>query len=397
MGRQRSQAAVRSAPMRHLGLLALVTALGCGGSTSPLRNGVGLADAFGGLRFDSPLLLLQEPAANGRFLVVERGGTIQAVRNGAATPFLDIRARVSTAGEGGLLGLALAPGWPGDPTAYVSYTTPSAQSPANLRSVLSRMQSRDGGATLDPATEAVLLTVEQPFTNHNGGNVVFGPDGYLYFGLGDGGSAGDPMGNAQNLGVLLGKLLRLDPATGKAPATNPFVSMAGARPEIYAYGLRNPWRFSFDRQTGKLWLGDVGQDLFEEIDIVQPGLNFGWNAREGLHCYRSSSCPGQFTDPVVEYGHDLGNSVTGGYVYRGNDVPALQGRYVYGDFGSGRIWTVPADSPRQPQQILKATSIASFGQDQRGELYVVDISGTVFKLVATATGQAPATGALATP
>src|SRR5256885_1982129 len=281
MGRHRSQAAVRSGPMRHLGVLALLAACACGNSTtSPLRNGVGLVDAFGGLRFDSPLLLLQEATANGRFLVVERGGTIQAVRNNAATAFVDIRAKVSTAGEGGLLGLALAPRWPGDPTAYVSYTTPSAQSPANLRSVLSRMQSRDGGATLDPSTEAILLTVEQPFTNHDGGNVVFGPEGFLYFGLGDGGSGGDPMGNAQNLGVLLGKLLRLDPATGRAPVSNPFVSTPGARPEIYAYGLRNPWRFSFDRHTGKLWLGDVGQNLYEEIDIVQAGRNPASDAKE---------------------------------------------------------------------------------------------------------------------
>ncbi|TMA20354.1 MAG: PQQ-dependent sugar dehydrogenase [Deltaproteobacteria bacterium] len=327
---------------------------------------------------------------NGRFLVVEKRGSIQAVRGNSATQFLDIRSKVNSApDEAGMLGLALAPGWPGDPTAYVSYTAPSAQSPANLRSTLSRMQSRDGGATLDPATETILFTVEQPFDNHNGGHVVFGPDGYLYFGLGDGGSAGDPMGNAQNLGVVLGKLLRLDPATGRAPVTNPFVSTAGARPEIYAYGLRNPWRFSFDRQTAKLWVGDVGQDLYEEIDIVQAGQNYGWNAKEGLHCYKSSSCPGAYADPVVEYGHDLGISVTGGYVYRGNDVPALQGRYVYGDFGSGRIWTVAADSPGQPRELLKAANISSFGEDQRGELYVVDLSGTVEKLVATATSQAP--------
>jgi glucose/arabinose dehydrogenase len=382
--------------MRRLAILALLATCACG--SGPLRNGVGLTDAFGPLRFTAPLLILQEPGANGRFLVVEKRGTIQAVRGNVATPFLDIRSRVNSApDEAGMLGLALAPGWPGDPTAYLSYTAPSARSPANLRSTLSRMQSRDGGATLDPASETVLLTVEQPFENHNGGNVVFGPDGYLYFGLGDGGSARDPMGNAQNLGVVLGKLLRLDPATGRAPVTNPFVSTAGARPEIYAYGLRNPWRFSFDRKTGKLWLGDVGQDLYEEIDIVQAGQNYGWNAKEGLHCYKSSSCSGSYVDPVVEYGHDVGISVTGGYVYRGNDVPALAGRYVYGDFGSGRIWTVSADSPGQPQQILKAANISSFGEDQRGELYVVDLSGAVSKLVATATSQAPGTAALATP
>jgi glucose/arabinose dehydrogenase len=367
--------------VRLLVLLVLLAA--CGNTGAPLQNGVALADAFGGLRFTQPLLVLQEPGPAGRFLVVEKRGTLQAVtKTNTATPFLDLRAKVnSTPDEAGMLGLALSPGWPGDPTAYVSYTAPSAQSPANLRSTLSRLTSRDGGATLDPSTEAILLTVEQPFPNHDGGHVVFGPDGYLYFGLGDGGSGGDPQGNAQNLGVLLGKLLRLDPATGKAPITNPFVGTAGARPEIYAFGFRNPWRFSFDRQTRKLWLGDVGQDAFEEIDVVEAGQNFGWNRREGLHCYRSSTCAGDFADPVVEYGHDQGISVTGGFVYRGASVPALQGRFVYGDFGSGRIWSIAAEGPAQPQAVGQAANISSFGEDQAGELYVVALSGAVSKFV----------------
>src|SRR3954464_7893919 len=367
--------------MRRLATLALLAACAC--NSGPVRNGVGLTDAFGGLRFPAPLLLLHEPGANGRFLVVEKRGTIQAVRANAATPFLDIHSKVNSApDEAGMLGLALAPGWPGDPTAYVSYTAPSAQSPVNLRSTLSRFTSRDGGATLDPSTEAVLLTVEQPFVNHNGGHVLFGPDGYLYFGLGDGGSAGDPQGNAQNLAVLLGKLLRLDPATGKAPITNPFVNTEGARPEIYAFGFRNPWRFSFDRQTRKLWLGDVGQDAFEEIDTVEAGQNFGWNRKEGKSCYRSSTCSGDFTDPVVDYAHDQGLSVTAGFVYRGSDVPAVQGRFVYGDFGSGRIWSLAVDGPAQAQVLAaQAANISSFGEDQRGELYVVDLAGAVSRFV----------------
>ncbi|MFL5408663.1 MAG: PQQ-dependent sugar dehydrogenase [Myxococcales bacterium] len=378
--------------MRRLLLVVLLAA--CGNTGAPLQNGVALADAFGGLRFTEPLLVLQEPGPTGRFLVVEKRGTIQAVgKSNTATPFLDHRAKVnSTPGEAGLLGLALSPGWPADPTAYVSYTAPSAQSPANLRSTLSRFTSRDGGATLDPSTETILLTVEQPFANHNGGHVVFGPDGYLYFGLGDGGDAGDPMGNAQNLGVLLGKLLRLDPATGKAPITNPFVNRPGARPEIYAYGLRNPWRFSFDRQTRKLWLGDVGQDAFEEIDNVEAGQNFGWNRKEGKSCYRSSTCAGDFTDPVVDYPHDQGLSVTAGFVYRGSDVPALQGRFVYGDFGSGRIWSLAADGPAQAQVLAQAANISSFGEDQRGELYVVDLAGAVSRFVPSSQA-----GALAKP
>ncbi|MFL5429890.1 MAG: PQQ-dependent sugar dehydrogenase [Myxococcales bacterium] len=378
--------------MRRLLLLVLLAA--CGNTGAALQNGVALAEAFGGLRFTEPLLVLQEPGPTGRFLVVEKRGTIQAVgKSNTATPFLDHRAKVnSTPGEAGLLGLALSPGWPADPTAYVSYTAPSPQSPANLRSTLSRFTSRDGGATLDPSTETILLTVEQPFANHNGGHVVFGPDGYLYFGLGDGGSGGDPMGNAQNLGVLLGKLLRLDPATGKAPITNPFVNRPGARPEIYAYGLRNPWRFSFDRQTRKLWLGDVGQDAFEEIDTVEAGQNFGWNRKEGKSCYRSSTCAGDFTHPVVDYPHDQGLSVTAGFVYRGSDVPALQGRFVYGDFGSGRIWSLAADGPAQAQVLAHAANISSFGEDQRGEVYVVDLGGAVSRFVPSSQA-----GALAKP
>ncbi|MFL5455270.1 MAG: PQQ-dependent sugar dehydrogenase, partial [Myxococcales bacterium] len=365
-----------------------------GNTGAALQNGVALAEAFGGLRFTEPLLVLQEPGPTGRFLVVEKRGTSQAVgKSNTATPFLDHRAKVnSTPGEAGLLGLALSPGWPADPTAYVSYTAPSPQSPATLRSTLSRLTSRDGGTTLDPSTETILLTVEQPFANHNGGHVVFGPDGYLYFGLGDGGSGGDPMGNAQNLGVLLGKLLRLDPATGKAPITNPFVNRPGARPEIYAYGLRNPWRFSFDRQTRKLWLGDVGQDAFEEIDTVEAGQNFGWNRKEGKSCYRSSTCAGDFTDPVVDYPHDQGLSVTAGFVYRGSDVPALQGRFVYGDFGSGRIWSLAADGPAQAQVLAQAANISSFGEDRRGELYVVDLGGAVSRFVPSSQA-----GALAKP
>jgi len=348
---------------------------------------VALQVAFAGLRFQAPLQVLQIPG-EARFVVVEKRGTVQAVTGTAAAAFLDIRSRVnSTPGEAGLLGLAFHPRWAQNRQVFVNYTAPSAASSANLRTTISRFTSADGGATLDAASEQVLLTVEQPFENHNGGSVVFGPDGLLYLGLGDGGSGGDPLGNAQNTSQLLGKLLRIDADSGTPyaiPPSNPF-SAGGGRPEVYAYGLRNPWRFSFDRATGALWVGDVGQDAWEEVDVIEAGVNYGWNRREGRHCYPlgTSSCAGSFRDPVVEYSHAEGASITGGYVYRGAALPQLAGQYVYGDFGSGRIWAVPAAGPYTPVQVGQGNAISSFGEDAQGELYVVDlVGGQVSKLVA---------------
>ncbi len=348
---------------------------------------VALQDAFSGLRFQAPLQVAQVPGES-RFVVVEKRGTVQAVSGQTEATFLDIRSRVnSTPSEAGLLGLAFHPRWAQNRQVFVNYTAPSAASPANLRTTISRFTSADGGATLDPASEQVLLTVEQPFENHNGGSVVFGPDGLLYLGLGDGGSGGDPLGNAQNVSVILGKLLRIDVDSGAPygiPPSNPFAA-GGGRPEVYAYGLRNPWRFSFDRATGALWVGDVGQGDWEEVDVVEAGANYGWNRREGRHCYPpgSSSCAGAFRDPVVEYSHAEGASITGGYVYRGGALPQLAGHYVYGDFGSGRIWAVPAGGPYTPVQVGQGNAISSFGEDAQGELYVVDlVGGQVSKLVA---------------
>src|SRR5262249_12411117 len=228
--------------------------------------------------------------------------------------------------------------------------------------------------------------LDQPFENHNGGSTVFGPDGFLYLGLGDGGSGGDPRNNGQTTSVLLGKLLRIDVNSGTPyaiPATNPFKN-GGAPPPPYPYGLRNPWRFSFDRATGTLWLADVGQDSWEEVDLIVAGGNYGWNHREGTHCYPpgSSSCPGTFIDPVVQYSHAEGASITGGYVSGGPAMPQLAGQYVFGDFGSGRIWAVPAAGPYTRVQIGQGNAISSFGEDSQGELYVVDLSGgQVSKLV----------------
>jgi len=374
-------------PARACCLVAVLAA--CSGeSPRPAPpSSIALQDAFAGLRFQAPLQVAQVPGES-RFVVVEKRGMVQAVSGQTAATFLDIRSRVnSTPGEAGLLGLAFHPRWAQNRQVFVNYTAPSAASPANLRSTISRFTSADGGATLDPASEQVLLTVEQPFENHNGGSVVFGPDGLLYLGLGDGGSGGDPLGNAQNVSVILGKLLRIDVDSGAPygiPPSKPFAA-GGGRPEVYAYGLRNPWRFSFDRATGALWVGDVGQGDWEEVDVVEAGANYGWNRREGRHCYPpgSSSCAGAFRDPVVEYSHAEGASITGGYVYRGAALPQLAGHYVYGDFGSGRIWAVPAGGPYTPVQVGQGNAISSFGEDAQGELYVVDlVGGQVSKLVA---------------
>jgi glucose/arabinose dehydrogenase len=386
-----SQARLPSRRMRQLlATCSLIGALAaCSRESAPLGppGPVALQDAFAGLRFRAPLQVAQAPA-EARFFVVEKGGTVQAVSGATAAPFLDIRARVnSSPPEAGLLGLAFHPRWPQVPQAFVNYTAFSATSPANLRTTISRFVSSDGGATLDAASEQVLLTVEQPFANHNGGSVVFGPDGLLYLGLGDGGSAGDPQRNAQDTSRILGKLLRIDVDSGapySIPPSNPFAN-GGGRPEIYAFGLRNPWRFSFDRATGALWLADVGQDTWEEVDVIVAGGNYGWPMREGMHCYPpgTASCPGPFRDPVVEYSHSEGVSITGGYVYRGRAMPALAGYYLYADFGSGHIWAVPATGPFAPMQIAQGNAISSFGEDTAGELYVTDLSsGQVSKLVA---------------
>jgi glucose/arabinose dehydrogenase len=240
----------------------------------------------------------------------------------------------------------------------------------------------------DPASERILLLVNQPFTNHKAGQLAFGPDGFLYFGLGDGGSGGDPFGNGQNLQTLLGKMMRIDVDSAQPyaiPPDNPFVS-GGGLPEIWAYGLRNPWRFSFDRTTGRLFCADVGQNLFEEVDILQSGGNFGWNIMEGMHCFNpSSGCNmGGLILPIAEYDHSQGDAVIGGYVYRGAAIPQLVGKYLLSDFGSGTIWTLTEGPPgtwTRSTLLSTGRNVSSFGQDQSGELYVVDYSGSILKLV----------------
>lgn len=357
-------------------------------------SGIALARAFPNLSFSQPVLMLQAPGDASRMFVVEQAGTVRVFANSdsatASAVFINISDRVDSGPrEAGLLGMAFDPDFAGNGRVILSFTRSGPNTTTPLVSVLARYTSSDGGATLDPNSEVVLLTQDQPFTNHNGGHIVFGPDGYLYFGLGDGGSGGDPQDNAQNTNTLLGKLLRID-VRGNAspygiPADNPFVA-GGGRKEIYAYGLRNPWRFHFDRATGELWLADVGQDKWEEVDRITRGGNYGWDDREGAHCFEpASGCrTSGLIEPVAEYDHDNGRcSITGGYVYRGSAVPTLKGMYLYGDFCTGEIWGLPSAGGTVARLFAGSISISSFGEDNGGEVYVVSYGdGTLRRIAA---------------
>jgi len=330
---------------------------------------------------------------SGRLFVLEQAGTIRVIRDGRLLnrPYLDIRDRVSSGGERGLLGLAFAPTFARDGRLFVDATDPDGNT------FVAEFRAPDPTADIaDPATERVILRIAQPFANHNGGGIVARPDGTLWIGTGDGGSAGDPQGNGQRMTTLLGKLLRIDPrAAGAAaytvPPDNPFVGRTDARGEIWALGLRNPWRFSFDRATGDLWIGDVGQDRWEEVDRVHAGdsggRNFGWNVMEGRHCFSpADGCRTEgLTLPVVEYDHGQGCAITGGFVYRGTAIPALAGTYLYADSCSGRIWGLEAAAQVPTSRLLASTgaSIVSFGEDDAGELFVADVAGgAISRLVA---------------
>jgi glucose/arabinose dehydrogenase len=345
----------------------------------------------GGL--SSPLDLQAAPGDNTRLFVVEQRGRIRIIRGQtvSATPFLDIASRISCCGERGLLGLAFHPAYAQNGRFYVNYTNPQG----NTHVSEFRVSSNPDQA--NPDSERQLLFVGQPFANHNGGGLAFGRDGRLYIGLGDGGSGGDPQDNGQDLGTHLGKMLRIDVDGGVpygVPADNPFRTTGGARPEIWAYGLRNPWRFSFDRATGELYIGDVGQGAREEIDVApagRGGQNYGWNIMEGTLCFRTTACVMTgLTLPVLDYGRAVGASVTGGYVYRGCRMPGYHGTYFYGDFISGTIRSfrlqdgVVADARDWTSTVGRgADSVSSFGQDAEGELYVVDYDGEVYRIVPT--------------
>lgn len=359
----------------------------------PVENtGVTTQRAFSKLGFVQPLLVLQAPADGSRVFVVQRGGIVQVFPNDEAaassSPFIDITSRVNSAAgsEAGLLGMAFHPQFATNHEVFLSYTGYGGST--NLRSVISRFTSKDNGVTLDPASEEILFTLDQPYNNHNGGNIAFGPDGYLYIGLGDGGSGGDPQNHAQDLNSLFGKFLRIDVNGAKPyaiPSTNPFRN-GGGRPEIYAWGLRNPWRWSFDRATGELWAGDVGQDVNEEVDRIVLGGNYGWRIKEGDQCYNPKPCNGAgLIEPIVQYTHAEGIAVTGGYVYRGKAIPSLVGHFLYGDYGSGRIWAVtndPTTGAAKPLLLASTTfSISSFGEMADGEVLVVDFQSHLFRLV----------------
>jgi hypothetical protein len=327
-----------------------------------------------------------------RLFVVEKTGTIRIIKDGTLLPtaFLDISGQVSGGGEQGLLGLAFEPDYASTGRFVVHYTDPAGNTRLSIFRVSSDPDLADAGS------EQVILTASQPYSNHNGGQVTFGPDGLLYLGLGDGGSANDPEGHGQNLSDILGSILRLDVHAGTSytvPPDNPFVGQAGAQPEIWSYGLRNPWRFSFDRATGDLYIADVGEGRFEEVDVAPSsagsgkGLNFGWNLMEGAHCLAGSQCDQSgLTLPVFEYGHNQGCSIIGGHVYRGSVIPALQGLYFYGDFCQGWVRSFRyqggvalevTDWPR----LRPGGSVTSFGEDAAGELYVLTATGSVFKIV----------------
>ena len=407
-------------------MVAKVTAAGPPDPADPWDPG-GVTDLavefrvqFPHLKFRRPLYITHPRNGHNRLFVVEQAGRIWAFENDPAVEtadlVLDIRDRVRRHGnEEGLLGLALAhrkaqwnpnqhasPSPPPDPMSqkvYLHYTAAQGQ----RRNVLASFVMDDASGMIDPASERVILEVEQPWSNHNGGMIEFGPDGYLYVGLGDGGAANDPKDHGQDLSTLLGTILRIDVDRSISgvgtdttlayaiPTDNPFVDRAEARDEIWAYGLRNPWRFSFDRMTGDLWAGDVGQNKWEEIDLIQKGGNYGWNKWEGNHPFNPpnptevnpQSKAGPMIGPIVEHDHGQARSITGGYVYHGKNIPWLVGAYIYGDFETGLVWMLRYDGKRvtEHRYLTRVRTPASFGEDRDGELYVTSFDGRIYKLV----------------
>jgi uncharacterized repeat protein (TIGR03806 family) len=385
------------------------------GDAPGVSTSFSVARVFPNLTFDQPLLMIQEPASAARWYVVEKAGYVRVFENqvnvATSTLFADVTSQVAVdTNEMGLLGMAFHPNYPTDNRVYLSY---NAMESGNLVLRIAEYRTQTGLQSLNVASMRPILTIRKPQDTHNGGNIAFGPDNYLYIGVGDGGGANDehlPIGNGQRLSTLLGKMLRIDvnATTGSTqyaiPTSNPFAGSSLCDrdasaftqncPEIYAFGFRNPWRWSFDRTSGELWVGDVGQNAWEEVDRVVKGGNYGWRCREGAHpFYDESSCGpaaappdgnGSTLPPIAEYDHAQGSSITGGFVYRGSALPALNGRYVFGDFVSGRIWSIARDTPPTLDVTTGYNSnfnISSFAQDSAGEIYVVDFAGTLNKLV----------------
>lgn len=371
-------------------VLALLLLAGCSedpdGTVDPPGGGeIRLTEVAAGL---SGPVFLTAPRPDARLFVVEQPGRIRVVENGTLlpTPFLDITDRVSSGGERGLLSVAFHPSYAANGYFYVDYTD------RNGDTRIERYRVGADRNRADPASARLILQVAQPFANHNGGLVAFGPDGKLYVGMGDGGSGGDPLGHGQNRATLLGDILRIDVDAGDpyaVPPDNPFVGQAGARGEIWATGVRNPWRFAFDREAGLLYLADVGQNALEEVNVVpaaSAGLNFGWNVMEGSRCFSPAEGCGRtgLVVPVLEYGHAEGCSVTGGYVYRGSRIPALRGHYFYADYCRGWIRSFRHQGgqalDRREWTPGDVGSVLSFGEDAAGELYVLSANGCVYRI-----------------
>lgn len=363
--------------------------VGCTDATTPDFEGT-LALEVVTDAVSSPVGLASPPGDTSRLFVLEQAGRIRVIRAGTLLPdpFLDITGITSGGGERGLLGLAFHPDYEVNGYFFVYHTDNAGDTRVARYTAATPDQA-------DPGSGQTVLTAVQPYPNHNGGHIAFGPDGYLYIALGDGGDGGDPDGNGQELSTLLGSILRIDVDGGSpyaVPADNPFVGTAGAAPEIWVYGLRNPWRFSFDRASGDLFIGDVGQSRLEEISVQNAGSgggeNFGWNVMEGPDCYGAPSCDTSgLSLPVYEYDHDEGCSVTGGYVYRGAALPQLAGRYFFGDYCTGLVRSfryeggAAVDVQDHTTDLGAIGGLSSFGEDADGELYLVDIEGIVYRLV----------------
>jgi glucose/arabinose dehydrogenase len=366
--------------------VGIVLFLNFGGLTNPTYT-YNIENAFPNLSFNTPVGIYDSGDGTNRLFVVEKGGKIFVVNNTQNTTekhlFLDLSLDVSTNGERGLLGLAFHPNYTSNGYFYVYYTKSGSGD-----SKISRFKVDPFNENLaNQSSEFPILEVSQPFSNHNGGQIAFGPDNYLYIALGDGGGAGDPSGNGQNRMTLLGSILRIDVDSSSPyakPTDNPFYgNMDGYMEEIYAFGFRNPWRFSFDPITGALWAADVGQNSREEIDIVKIGTNYGWNAKEGSIDYNPSVNVSIVTDPLYEYNHTLGNAIVGGFVYRGVELIRLEGKYIYGDYSSGRIWalTFSGETAVNNTELIDTTlTLLSFGVDANNELYICAADGNIYKL-----------------
>lgn len=403
--------------MRRIGIcasLALLAGIGIGSVAAqpPVEKelNIGTEVAFENLTFERPIVVTHAGDGSNRLFVAEQDGIIKVFPNDQAaeeaTVFLDIDERCvykDSQNEEGLLGFAFHPKFKQNGEFFLYYTTATAEH----TSVISRFKvSKENPNVADPASEEEILRIPQPFWNHNGGTICFGPDGYLYIGLGDGGSGNDPEGNGQNLTTLLGSILRIDvdhKSGGKAysiPKDNPFIgktvprgprgAMVPAREEIYAYGLRNVWRMAFDSRTGTFWAADVGQNLWEEINIIKAGGNYGWNVREAKHWFRPDGADVDRTDlidPIWEYHHDIGKSITGGVVYRGTRVPELVGKYLYADYVTGRLWALEYDEKSGEVKANysiqdKKLPVMSYGEDEQGDVYFTTPFGTLYRFKA---------------